>query len=199
MTAAKFSTIHLYTDGGIRPDPSMPLGTGYGGTGFVAVCDDTGDTLFENSVFYPQQTTNQRMELQAAIDGLSVVRDHYRVRSVILFSDSAYLVNCFGKNWWFNWMTKTGWKNSSGKDVENIGLWRALISMTNHAADHYASKLGPIGPRTLARLRAEDAIVLAQSLGGLNVVFCKVKGHSGDVMNERADELATIGKNGGAA
>jgi ribonuclease HI len=70
--------IHVYTDGGIRPDPSMPQGSGYGGTGVVVVLASDDSVLFESSTHYPQQETNQRMELLAAIEGLEAIKRQSR-------------------------------------------------------------------------------------------------------------------------
>ena len=66
--------IHVYTDGGIRPNSSMPQGSGYSGTGVVVVNALDGSVLFESSTFYDEQTTNQRMELLAAIEGIEASR-----------------------------------------------------------------------------------------------------------------------------
>ena len=101
------SIITLYTDGGIRPDISMPLGTGFGGAGCIAELD--GQPLFEASYFCNGQTTNQRMELMAAIKGLTQI--HLLVQDkkiskdgliVNLHSDSAYMINCIKDGWWLS-------------------------------------------------------------------------------------------------
>lgn len=189
--------IHLYTDGGLRPDARFPAGQGYGGTGFVAV-DDAGVVLFEGSTHYPSAVTNQQMELLAAIEGLQQVTQHTRERPglVVLYSDSAYMLNCHLQNWWFNWITKSNWRNSANKPVENQSLWRSLLGLSDHAARHYVSRFGPISERSLSHVSKADAEVLVNSSRALNVSFVKVKGHSTNVLNNRADELATKGKNG---
>jgi ribonuclease HI len=98
-------------------------------------------------------TTNQRMELTAALEGLRSVRGGRR--RVDLYSDSAYLVNCFRDRWYLRWR-RNGWRNAQGKPVGNRDLWEALIA----AAEQH------------------------------EVTWHKVAGHAGDVMNERADQLA---------
>jgi ribonuclease HI len=73
-------------------------------------------------------TTNQRMELTAAREGLSAVDGH---RTVALYSDSAYLINCFRDRWYARWQ-QNGWVNSQKKPVENRDLWEALIALAGH-------------------------------------------------------------------
>lgn len=72
------------------------------------------------------QTTNQRMELTAAIEGLAAIPGRRRVH---LHSDSAYIVNCFRDRWWERW-EKNGWKNAQKQPVANRDLWERLIAET---------------------------------------------------------------------
>lgn len=97
-------------------------------------------------------TTNQRMELRAAIEGLASIAGRRRVR---VHSDSAYVVNCFRERWWERW-ERSGWVNSGKQPVANRDLWERLLAET----------------------RRHD------------VDWHKVRGHSGDPLNERADTLA---------
>ncbi len=71
-------------------------------------------------------TTNNRMELFAAIGGLGELKAPCVVE---LYSDSAYMVNAFEKNWIDKWQ-KNGWKTSQGGMVENQDLWRLLLTLT---------------------------------------------------------------------
>ncbi|AOQ24671.1 Ribonuclease H [Moorella thermoacetica] len=70
-------------------------------------------------------TTNQRMELTAAIEGLKALKEPCRVK---LFSDSAYLVNAFNQGWLEKWK-KNGWMTSKKKPVENQDLWQQLVGL----------------------------------------------------------------------
>ena len=72
------------------------------------------------------QTTNQRMELTAVIEGLLAIPGRRRVR---VHSDSAYIVNCFRDGWWERW-EKNGWKNAQKQPVANRDLWERLITET---------------------------------------------------------------------
>ena len=69
------------------------------------------------------QTTNQRMELTAVIEGLAAIPEGRRVH---VHSDSAYIVNCFRDGWWERW-EKNGWKNAQKQSVANRDLWERLI------------------------------------------------------------------------
>ncbi len=66
-------------------------------------------------------TTNQRMELRAALEALTALDGQIEV-----ISDSTYVVNCFLQNWWRGWMAR-GWKNSQRQPVANRDLWEPLV------------------------------------------------------------------------
>ena len=69
-------------------------------------------------------TTNQRMELTAALMAVRALSDPANPLEVV--SDSTYVVNCFRDRWWEGWIAR-GWKNSQRKDVANRDLWEPLI------------------------------------------------------------------------
>src|SRR5699024_6626816 len=78
---------------------------------------------------FEADTTNQRMELLAAIKGLEALN---RPCAVKLYSDSAYLINAFILGWIDNWQ-RNGWVNSKKESVSNQDLWRDLVSLaTKH-------------------------------------------------------------------
>lgn len=83
-----------------------------------------GDKQKELSGF-EAMTTNNRMEIQAAIEALKALKYPCRVQ---LYSDSAYLVNAFRQNWLTNWQ-RNGWINSKKDPVENQDLWRELLAV----------------------------------------------------------------------
>jgi ribonuclease HI len=65
------------------------------------------------------------MELRAALEGLSALEGR---RTVALYSDSAYLVNCFRDRWYVRWR-QNGWRNVQNKPVENRDLWEPLVAL----------------------------------------------------------------------
>ena len=71
-------------------------------------------------------TTNQRMELTAALMACEEIESVDGFATVKLYSDSAYLIRCFKENWWKNWRVN-GWKNSKKEPVANQDLWERLI------------------------------------------------------------------------
>ena len=76
------------------------------------------------------ETTNNRMELRAALEALRALKEPCRVS---LHTDSAYLVRAFNEGWLDNWQRK-GWRTASKKPVENKDLWEGLLEQ---AARHH--------------------------------------------------------------
>ena len=73
-------------------------------------------------------TTNQRMEILAAIRGLEALKQPSRVT---IYSDSAYLVNCHKQKWHRKWRIN-GWVGSTKKPVANRDLWEALLDLVEN-------------------------------------------------------------------
>lgn len=76
-----------------------------------------------------KNTTNQRMELTAAIEALEyLVHNEICVPfdKIIVYTDSAYLHNCYAQNWYKNWQ-RNGWVNAKKQPVANRDLWERLI------------------------------------------------------------------------
>lgn len=112
--------VSLFTDGAARGNPEGP--GGYGAILQVIMADGTVHEK-EMSGGY-KKTTNNRMELMAAIRGLEALNKPCQVR---LYSDSKYLVDAFNQGWIDNWMKK-GWVKSDKKPVKNVDLWKALLA-----------------------------------------------------------------------
>lgn len=112
--------VDIYTDGAARGNPEGP-----GGYGTVLEYRDTKGNLHtkELSQGY-RKTTNNRMELMAAIVGLEALN---RPCQVNLYSDSKYLVDAFNQHWIENWVRK-GWKRGKNEPVKNIDLWKRLLA-----------------------------------------------------------------------
>ena len=107
----------VYTDGACSGNP------GPGGWGAVIRHGDREEEISGGE----QLTTNQRMELKAAVEALKIIPAGNRVK---LHSDSAYLVNCFNQGWIEKWQ-KNGWVTSKGEPVQNRELWLQLLELSD--------------------------------------------------------------------
>jgi ribonuclease HI len=135
--------VTLYCDGACRGNP------GVGGYGAILLCDGHEKEL---SGAVPM-TTNNRMELTAAIVGVEALTEPC---SVDIFTDSQYLKN--GITVWIHAWRARGWRTTDKKVVRNRELWERLLELcTVHEVEWHW-----------------------------------VRGHSGDPLNERCDELANM-------
>jgi ribonuclease HI len=105
--------VTLYTDGACSGNP------GPGGWGALLQFGDQEKTIKGAE----RETTNNRMELMAVIEGLRALKEPCRVA---VHTDSAYIVNAFEQDWISNWKQR-GWKTASKKPVKNRDLWEALL------------------------------------------------------------------------
>lgn len=124
------SKVIIYTDGSARGNPDGP-----GGFGTVVQFTDRFGNLHEReySAGY-EKTTNNRMEVLAAIIGLESLT---KPCLVDIYSDSQYLVNAFSEHWIDNWVKKN-WKTSNRHDVKNRELWeRLLAAMQLHEVTYH--------------------------------------------------------------
>ena len=138
--------VQIYTAGACKGNP------GPGGWGAWLKSGATEKEIFGGEL----NTTNNRMELKAVIEGLAALK---RPCKVILYLDSQY-VRMGITEWIRGWKAK-GWLTSTKQPVKNVELWKQL-----------------------------DKLV---SEGGHQIEWRWVRGHSGDVGNERADMLANKG------
>lgn len=136
--------IEIYTDGACKGNP------GPGGWGVFLRYNEHEKELFGGEA----DTTNNRMELMAAIKGLEALKKPSEVR---LTTDSNYVKQ--GINSWIHNWKKRQWKTADKKPVKNQDLWQRLDELNNLHKVHW----------------------------------CWVKGHSGHMENEKADELANKG------
>lgn len=108
--------VEIYTDGACSGNP------GIGGWGAYLKYKDNVKELSGSD----ENTTNNRMELVAAIEGLKILKKSSEVN---LYTDSVYLKDGITK-WIFNWQ-KNNWKNANKKDVKNKDLWIQLLEVVN--------------------------------------------------------------------
>ena len=113
---ALISEVTIYTDGACSGNP------GPGGWAAILMAGGVKKELSGGE----RDTTNNRMELMAVIEGLAALK---RPCKVDIYSDSAYVVNAFSQNWIEKWI-KNGWKNSAKAEVANSDLWKRLIELT---------------------------------------------------------------------
>lgn len=109
--------VEIYTDGACSGNP------GPGGWGAILMYKDTKKEISGGN----KATTNNIMEITAVIQGLKLLKFPCDVK---LYSDSAYVVNCFKQGWIYNWV-KNGWKTASKEPVKNKELWKELFNLTH--------------------------------------------------------------------
>lgn len=107
--------VTIYTDGACRGNP------GKGGWGAVLLYGERKKEMSGGEAL----TTNNKMELTAAIEALAVLKEPCEVE---LYSDSKYLTDAINKRWVYGWRSK-GWKKSDGKPALNIELWEKLLAL----------------------------------------------------------------------
>lgn len=111
MTADKGNAVEIYTDGACSGNP------GPGGWGAILLFQGKRRDLSGGE----KLTTNNRMELMAAISALEALK---RPCSIDLYTDSIYVKDGITK-WIIGWKAK-GWKTADKKDVKNVDLWQRL-------------------------------------------------------------------------
>lgn len=117
----KVIEVDVYTDGSCKK-----IGTHmtFGGWSYIAVRD--GKIIYEASDG-EINTTNQRMELNAIASALAYFKENRAPSErIVIYSDSAYVINCYTQHWYEKWMLN-GWVNSKGESVANQDLWRKII------------------------------------------------------------------------
>ena len=114
--------VKIFTDGAARGNPDGP-----GGYGAVIQYTNAAGQLFEKELSGGyQRTTNNRMELMAAIAALEALN---RPCAVDLYSDSSYLVNAFNEHWIDGWK-RSNWRRGKSNPVKNVDLWERLLAAT---------------------------------------------------------------------
>ncbi|MFR5602520.1 MAG: ribonuclease HI [Lachnospiraceae bacterium] len=111
--------VKIFTDGSARGNPDGP-----GGYGVVIQYRDGTGKLYEKELSGGyEKTTNNRMELMAAIRGLEALNQPCQVE---LYSDSKYLTDAFNQGWIDNWV-RNHWQRGKSGPVKNIDLWERLL------------------------------------------------------------------------
>ncbi|MBR2467794.1 MAG: ribonuclease HI [Clostridia bacterium] len=107
--------VELYTDGACSGNP------GPGGYGIVLRYKG----IEKEFSGYADNTTNNRMEITAVIEGFKLLKEPCEVT---VYSDSAYTLNAFLQGWIENWQ-QNNWRTANKKPVLNLDLWQELLSI----------------------------------------------------------------------
>jgi len=105
--------VEIYTDGACSGNP--------GPGGWAAILKYNGHTKEISG--YNGETTNNRMEMFAVIQGIRQLKERCEIR---VYSDSAYLVDSFNKEWIQGWQSNN-WRTAGNDAVKNIDLWKSLL------------------------------------------------------------------------
>ena len=105
----------IYTDGACSYNP------GPGGWGAILMYKSFKKEISGGE----KETTNNRMELTAVINGLSALKEPCKVS---LYSDSAYVINAMQNGWLTQWIL-AGWRTADKKPVKNVDLWQRLSAL----------------------------------------------------------------------
>ena len=143
--------VEIYTDGACSGNP------GDGGWGAILVYKGKEKILSGHE----RNTTNNRMELKAAIEGLKALKERCKVK---LYSDSAYLVNSFNEGWIENWKSN-GWTRGKRKEeLKNHDLWQELeqliklhsvefIKVKGHSDNEYNNRCDKLATGEILKLK----------------------------------------------
>ena len=121
--------VTVYTDGAARGNPDGP--GGYGAV--LTYVDSKGNEHIRELSEGFEKTTNNRMELMAAIAALEAL---IKPCEVDLYSDSKYLTDAFNQHWIESWTAK-GWKRGRNEDVKNVDLWKRLLKAMEPHEVHF--------------------------------------------------------------
>ena len=154
-------TVTLYTDGACSGNP------GIGGYAGILMYGNAKKEYNGSEA----ETTNNRMEVLAVIEGLKQLKYPCKVE---VYSDSAYTVNAFQEGWIYAWK-KSGWKKADKKSVQNVDLWEELYSLTQthevtfhkvagHADNEWNNRCDELARAAITQLRKTLPIEEEESL-----------------------------------
>lgn len=123
--------IVVYTDGACSGNP--------GPGGWAAILQYGSNTKEISGG--EKHTTNQRMEITAVSEALRCLKEPC---DVTIYSDSAYVINCFKQKWYIGWQ-KNGWKNAKGQPVQNQDLWEDLLKQVERHSVVFTKVKGHAG------------------------------------------------------
>jgi ribonuclease HI len=150
------ASVTVYTDGACRGNP------GRGGWAWASLAGPYASGA-------DAATTNQRMEIMAALEALRYWKAQVPPPAAIeVVSDSTYVVNCFKDRWWQGWLRRN-WLNSQKKPVANRDLWEPLIELAlepeprvtwrwvkGHSGDRWNDRVDELATTAADRGRGES-------------------------------------------
>ena len=155
MNSSQNIAIEAATDGACSGNP------GNGGWGGLILFDDGSELEIGG---FEKNTTNNRMELMAAIKTLEKLKQFKLKKNFKLRTDSKYLIDGYS-NWINNWK-RNGWKTSTGKPVQNLDLWQKIDSLRinevsmefvkGHSGDKYNEKVDLIATNYSKGINKEE-------------------------------------------
>lgn len=172
--------LRIYTDGGCAGNQHE---TNLGGWGAILEYNGVSKELHGNE----KNTTNNRMEMTALLEAFRAIKRDGQ--TIIAFSDSGYLMDCFRKKWYVNWR-RNGWKNAKKQPVENRELWEALLP---YLEKHHITFCRVKGHVNLEGKNTETEKLYKKFLEWNGAGFSYEDFIHVTEMNHRADELANVG------
>ena len=124
--------LDFYTDGAFSSKTQMG--------GWASICIED-DMVIDTKTGYEPYSTNNRMELMAflsALENINTIETLYT--TVSIYTDSAYISNCFEQKWYTRWLTN-GWRTSDKQDVKNQDLWRRIVALYIKLKDNHSLKI----------------------------------------------------------
>ena len=148
--------IKIYTDGACSNNP---------GPGGWAIIIENNQHIYVQSGS-KENTTNNAMELTAVFRALKWFDDNAIYENLTIYTDSAYISNCFSQKWYIKWR-QNNWITSSHSPVLNKDLWEKILWLY-------------------------ECLITS----GINIKIEKVKRHSNNIYNNLADKYAVLAKKG---
>ena len=147
------------TDYTIYTDGAHSSKTDNGGIGVIIIDNNKQEQYISKGY---TQTTNNRMELRAAIHGLENIPKN---SSVTIFSDSKYLTDTFNKKWIEKWQ-RNKWRNSEKKPIKNIDLWIQILDeikdktvLWNWVKGHNNNEFNELADKLATKAREGDKLI----------------------------------------
>lgn len=169
-------TTHIYTDGACSSSDNT------GGWAVVIETNQTQPYYVRNMSDYKtkitntylsymgsdRDTTNNRMELTALLVALKFISDQQTNYDFIIYTDSAYIANCFNQKWYVNWR-KNNWRGSNRKPIANQDLWEQILDYYDHlqlrtTIQHVRGHGNCVGNALADRLAVEERLELRKQL-----------------------------------